>query len=426
MDGSQQSTTIAALDIGTSKITVAVATVSDEEGLELKGFGKVPSKGIHAGSVQDVELAVESIRQAVSEAEAMSGLPIQSVYAALTGKYLRSVNKVGRLVLPASEVTPSDVKRVTQLAKAFDPKNEPNPITGVVSDDDRVVAHVTKGYTLDSDETILQDPLGMSGSVLKANVHLAIGSDSTVLNLVKCIRRAGLDVEGLVLQPWASAASCLTPTEKELGVILLDIGASTIDVCCYVNGQIELTHVLVAGGDLLSRDIAAWLGCTLEDAEDIKLTYSHIGVREGDRYERIRYTYEPDGSEKVVACEELVNIVEARAAELLMYIKQYALDPDNWLQRAAAGIVITGGGTNMEGFRELAQRTFMLPVRQGSPQPLGQGPLQLQTPADATVIGVLHETVRRRRMSGQMKTSSSRLSGVWDGLKRIVFGDFWE
>ena len=227
METVQQSSTVAALDIGSEKIAVAVADASEGGELTLLGFGKVPSLGIQHGSVQDVELAVESIRAAIAEAEQTSRRKVTTVSVALTGKHLHSINKVGQLVLPDAEVDSAAVKRVTRLAMAFDPKVEGQ------SQDDRLVSHVVKGYTLDNDDVMIDDPIGMVGSVIKAHVHLAIGSDSVVQNLVKCIRRAGLDIEGLVLQPWASAAGVLTPTDKELGVVVLDIGAGTTDISCW-------------------------------------------------------------------------------------------------------------------------------------------------------------------------------------------------
>ena len=230
MDSAVKSSQIAALDIGTAKISVVVADVDDTGEIRVVGIGKVEALGIYDGSIQDVELAVDSIRKAVAEAEAMSGLKITAVSAALTGRYLHSVNRKGRLVLRENEVTAQDVQRVTRLAMAFDPKNDSRGR----GDDDRVVSHLVKGYTLDNDTaTLIADPVGMSGNVIHAHVHLAVGSESIVANLIRCIRRAGLDVEALILQPWASAASCLTPTDKELGVIMMDFGARSDEPATY-------------------------------------------------------------------------------------------------------------------------------------------------------------------------------------------------
>lgn len=418
MEGAQLNSTIAALDIGTSKISVAVGEALPDGELAVLGFGKVSAEGIHAGSVQDVELAVESIRAAVTEAEATSQRKITTVSAALTGKHLHSINKVGQLVLPDGEVDSSAVKRATRLAMAFDPKVDAK------SADDRVVSHVIKGYTLDNDDAMLQDPVGMTGNVLKAHAHLAIGSDSVVLNLVKCIRRASLDIEGLVLQPWASAAGTLTPTEKELGVIALDIGAGTVDVACFEHGHIAFTGVAQTGGEIITRDIAAGLNCSIADAEDIKLAYGHVGRRAEDGFERIRYIRESTQTEESITSADLVNIIEARSEEILRVTAHYFLKPDSWLAKAAGGIVIAGGVSRMPGFDRLAQQVLGLPVRVGVPPMQKGSALGLVSPEDATVVGVLLETMRRRRLAGGSKHKSGRFDGLLGVVRRIMFGDF--
>lgn len=418
MDSGAQSSMVVALDIGTSKIACAVADVNERGELKIVGIGKVAANGIQDGSVQDVESAVESIRLAKEEAEAMSGREITMVSTALTGKYLHSVNREGRLVLGENEVTTDDVQRVTRLAMAFDPKVDGR------SDDDRVVAHIVKGYTLDNDNVLIEDPVGMMGSVIRSHVHLAVGSESIVANLVKCIRRVGLDVEALILQPWASAASCVTPTEKELGVIVMDFGAGAIDLVCFEHSEIEKTQVIPAGGELIRRDIAGVFECSLDDAEEIKRAYGHIGPRPEDKYEKIRYTKEASGESAVQTCEFLEKIVSMRAGEILRVIKENYIDPERWTQKAAAGIVITGGMTEMPGFPELVQRVMGLPVRIGTPRLPGEQAVNLTAAEDSTVTGVLLETVRRRRLSGRIRRNAGRFSGLMGVFRRVVFGDF--
>ena len=343
MEGAQLNSTIAALDIGTSKISVAVGEVGPSGELAVLGFGRCPPRAFTPAAFRTSSLPLNRSVPPSPEAEATSERKITTVSAALTGKHLHSINKVGRLVLPDGEVDANAVKRATRLAMAFDPKVDAR------SPDDRVVSHVIKGYTLDNDDAMLQDPIGMAGSVLKAHAHLAIGSDSVVVNLVKCIRRASLDIEGLVLQPWASAAGTLTQTEKELGVIALDIGAGTVDVACFEKGHIAFTGVAQTGGEIITRDIAAGLNCALADAEDIKLAYGHVGARPEDAYERIRYIRESTQTEEAITSSQLVNIIEARSEEILRMTAHYFLNSDHWLQKAAAGIVITGGVSRHAG-----------------------------------------------------------------------------
>jgi len=423
MEGTQPDNVIVALDVGASKIKVAVAELSENGVFNVIGIGKVPSLGISTGCVQDVELAVESIRHAIEEAHETSRQPITHVVAALTGKHLHCVNKIGRLVLAGGEVDEADVKAATQLAMLFDPKTHDTETPAEFKhEDDRVVMHSLKGFTIDNNETLISDPVGMVGSVLKAHVHLAIGSDSIALNLVKCIRRAGLDLDGLVMQPWASAASCLTPTEKELGVVLLDFGAGATDIACYSASQVQYTAVAPVGSDILSRDIAACIGCSLDDAEDIKLSYGHIGEQEGDQYSRIRYTHEATGMDREISCRELLGIIEPRASEILQWLGANYLARDGWCSRAASGFVVTGGLVKLPGFVELIQRTFGLPVRIGAPAVVKTSMFNLTDPEDATLRGVLTETARHRSMGEHTKLRTS--SGMFGWMRRTVFGDF--
>ncbi|HBZ57872.1 MAG TPA: cell division protein FtsA [Sutterella sp.] len=411
---------IAALDIGSSKIAVAVASVSEDGRLRFVGFGKVPSKGIRQGCVQNIELAVTSIRNALEEAKEISRIEsIPSVYVALTGKGLHSINKQGRVVIQDGQVTEANVKKAQQLALAFDSKEDGN------APDDKIVSHVLQMYTIGSDDTpIYEPPVGYKGEVLRAYAHLAIGPDSMVQNLLTCVRRAGVDVDGLVLQPWASAASCLTQTEKKLGVILLDFGAGLIDIACYKDDIVQYTAVATAGGNLFTNDIATYLKCTIEEAERIKLAYGHIPERPSDRYEKIHYTYEPTGKAKEVTSAEIVNVLEQRLRELIGVLRTYYLDKQDWTQQAAAGVVITGGMAEMPGFDKVIEDELGLKVRIGHPNPWRGGGVSLVSPADSTVMGVLDE-VRRRRMIGERSKRSSRGgSRIWSAFKRLWVGDF--
>ncbi len=419
---------IAALDIGSSKIAVAVASVSEDGRLRFVGFGKVPSKGIRQGCVQNIELAVTSIRNALEEAKEISRIEsIPSVYVALTGKGLHSINKQGRVVIQDGQVTEANVKKAQQLALAFDSKEDGN------APDDKIVSHVLQMYTIGSDDTpIYEPPVGYKGEVLRAYAHLAIGPDSMVQNLLTCVRRAGVDVDGLVLQPWASAASCLTQTEKKLGVILLDFGAGLIDIACYKDDIVQYTAVATAGGNLFTNDIATYLKCTIEEAERIKLAYGHIperpsdryDERPSDRYEKIHYTYEPTGKAKEVTSAEIVNVLEQRLRELIGVLRTYYLDKQDWTQQAAAGVVITGGMAEMSGFDKVIEDELGLKVRIGHPNPWRGGGVSLVSPADSTVMGVLDEVKRRRMIGERSKRSSRGGSRIWSAFKRLWVGDF--
>ncbi len=418
MDNVNQESTLVALDIGSSKISVAVAEPAADGSLSILGFGKVTATGIHCGSIQDVELAVDAIRSAVEEASQTSRRKITQVSVALTGKHLHSVNKVGKLVLPDKEVSSADVKRATRLAMTFDPK------TDAEGEDDKLVSHVIKGYTIDNDDAMMDDPVGMEGNVLKAHAHLAIGSDSVVLNLGKCIKRAGLDPEGLVLQPWASAAGVLTPTEKELGVIAIDIGAGTADIACFEKGQIAHTAVLQLGGETITRDIAGMMGCSLDAAEDIKISYGHVYKRSEDAYEVIRYIKEATGTEETFRCEDLTEIITLRVREIFRAIVEKQLKNGEWNKRAAAGVVLTGGFARTPGIEALLKDFYKLPVRIGMPSAQTASGVGLVSPEDATVVGVLSETLRRRMLAGSAARTSGTFGGIINSVRRVIFGDF--
>ncbi len=423
MQDTQPDNIIAAMDIGTSKVEVAVADVSVPGEIDVIGIGNVSSFGVDGGCIKDVELAVESIRRATSEACETSGISITHVTAALTGKGLHCINKVGKLVLANDEVTEEDVKTATKLAMMFDPKvHDTDTDPALRSEDDMVVMHSIKGYTIDDDDTLIADPVGMACSVLKAHVHLAIGSESIALNLIKCIRKAGLDVDGVVMQPWASAASCLTPTEKELGVVLLDFGAGATDIACFQGNQIQYTAVVPMGSNLLSRDIASVLGCSLDDAEEIKGVYAHIGVRDTDSFTKIRYKHEASGAEREVPVTEIVRITEPRVAEILQIIATEHLMRDNWLGRAASGIVITGGMAKLPGLVKLIKQLYGLPVRIGEPIMVHSTRFALTDPEDATIMGVLSEARHRSEM-GVRQTVRAH-TGVWGFIRNIFYGDF--
>ena len=423
MEGAQPDNIVVAIDIGASKVEVAVADISVPKQIDVIGIGKVPSLGVDGGCIQDVESAVDSIRRAVEEAAETSGCPIGHVTAALTGKNLHCVNKIGKLVLAGDEITREDVAAATKLAMVFDPKiHDADTDASLKHDTDAVVMHEVKGYTIDDDDTLIADPVGMTGAVLKAHVHLAIGSDSIAVNLVKCIRKAGLDLDGVVMQPWASAASCLTPTEKELGVILIDFGAGAADIACYRGNQIQYTAVDPRGGKYLSQDIASGIGCTLDEAEDIKLAYGHVDDRPNDVFTQVRYTHDATGTERVISAREVVSIIKPRAQEIIEQIARTHLLRDNWLGRAAGGVVITGGMAKMPGFDAMIRKTYGLPVRVGEPLRVRSTRFALTDPEDATVMGVLAQ-IQKRREVGEHQTVRSR-SGLMGFLRGLIYGDF--
>lgn len=416
MENQQDPSTIAAIDIGSSKVSIMVGAMDKDGLVRIVGFGKVRADGFRGGTIQDFEAAVHSVSEALREAQQTSQRTITKVAAALTGKHLYSLNNDGRVVLAGREVTRKDTEKAVRLAISI-------PRTALREPDDRVVAHVVKGFTIDKDTTLQDDPVGQRGNVLRAQLHLALGTASSVQNLVKCIQSAGLDIEGLILQPWASAAACLTPTDRELGAALLDFGAGSTHVACYQCGQIETTSVAAVGGNLFTNDIAAYLGCSIADAEEIKLRYGHLVLGSEDRFEKIRYVYEPEQKEREVSAEDIVHILEPRAREVVRLLGHYYLEPGGWLEKAAAGIVLTGGVANLPGMTDIFHEELGLPVRIGRPSPM----IAIQgcsSPEDSTAVGVLLEMAHRRRRMHRKVLVSGPVQRFRSWVRRIFFGDF--
>ena len=416
MENQQDPSTLAAIDIGSSKVAIMVGAMDKDGLVRIVGFGKVEANGFRGGTIQNFEAAVASISAALREAQQTSQRKITKVAAALTAKHLYSLNNDGRVVLAGREVTSKDTEKAVRLAISV-------PRSVFHEPDDRVVAHVVKGFTIDKDTTLQEDPVGLRGNVLRAQLHLALGSASAVQNLVKCIQSAGLDIEGLILQPWASAAACLTPTDRELGAALLDFGAGSTNIACYQSGQIETTAVAPVGGSLFTNDIAASLGCSIADAEEIKLRYGHLVVGSEDRFEKIHFTYEPDGRPRQASAEDVVHILEPRAREVVRLLGRYYLEPGGWMEKAAAGIVLTGGVANLPGLEDIFQEELGLPVRIGRPSPV----IAIQgcsSPQDATAVGVLLEMAHRRRRARRKVLVSGPMQQFRSWVRRIFVGDF--
>lgn len=252
---------IVALDIGTSKVVAVVAEILPEGRFEVLGLGQHESRGMRKGVVVNIETTVNSIQRALEEAELMADCKIRDVYAGIAGSHIRSFNSSGMVAVKDKEVTATDVARVIETAKAVN-----------IPTDQQVLHVLTQEFIVDGQEDI-REPIGMSGLRLEVRVHIVTGAVSAAQNIVKCVRRCGLEVQDLILQPLASSLACLTADEKELGVVLVDIGGGTTDVAIFTGGAIRHTAVIPIAGDQITNDIAAMLRTPTPDAEEIKLRY---------------------------------------------------------------------------------------------------------------------------------------------------------
>ncbi len=372
---------IVGLDIGTSKVVAIVAAPIPDAGpndnkLEIIGIGTHPARGMKKGVVVNIESTVQSIQRAVEEAELMAGCQIHSVYAGIAGSHIRSLNSHGTVAIRDKEVTQGDIDRVLDAAKA------------VHFPGDQQLLHVMpQEYIIDNQEGI-REPIGMSGVRLEAKVHLITGAVSAAQNITKCIERCGLIVDGIILEQMASSYSVLEQDEKELGVCIVDVGGGTTDIAVYVDGAIRHTAVIPIAGDQVTNDIAVALRTPTQYAEEIKMKYACALTQLARDGETIEVPSVGDRPSRQLARQTLAEVVEPRYEELLMLV-QAELRRSGFEELLAAGIVLTGGSSKMEGVIELAEEVFHLPVRLGMPQHVGGLVEAVRNPIHATGVGLL-------------------------------------
>ncbi len=405
---------IVGLDIGTSKVVAIVAAPIMDAGpndnkLEIIGIGTHPARGMKKGVVVNIESTVQSIQRAVEEAELMAGCQIHSVYAGIAGSHIRSLNSHGTVAIKDKEVTQSDVERVLDAAKA------------VHFPGDQQLLHVMpQEYIIDNQEGI-REPIGMSGVRLEAKVHLITGAVSAAQNISKCIERCGLSVDGIILEQMASSYSVLEQDEKELGVCLIDIGGGTTDIAVYVDGAIRHTAVIPIAGDQVTNDIAVALRTPTQYAEEIKMKYACALRQLAREDETIEVPSVGDRPPRQLARQTLAEVVEPRYEELLILV-QAELRRSGFEELLAAGVVLTGGSSKMEGVIELAEEVFHLPVRLGVPQHVGGLVDAVRNPIHATGVGLLlygdqaeSSTKSESKTSGGFKDMLARMKSWFQG-----------
>jgi len=366
---------IVGLDIGTTKICCIIGEVT-EHGIDIVGIGTHPSKGLNKGVVINIEATVASIKRAVEEAELMAGVEVRSVYAGIAGGHIKGFNSHGIVAISGSEVTPEDVARVVDAAKA------------VAIPMDREVIHVLpQEYIIDGQGGI-KEPVGMSGVRLEARVHIVTGAKTSAQNIIKCCQRCGLEVLDLVLEQVASSDAVLSDDEKELGVAVVDIGGGTTDIAIYAQGSVMHTSVLTLGGYHLTNDIAVGLRTPMAEAERIKQKYGCAMVSMVGPEETIQVPSVGGRPPRTLSRQILCDIVEPRVAEIFELVRR-EIQLSGYEETIASGVVITGGTTVMEGMPELAEQVLDFPVRRGSPVGIGGLVDVVRTPRFATGVGLV-------------------------------------
>ncbi|WP_024327873.1 cell division protein FtsA [Thioalkalivibrio sp. AKL19] len=401
---------IVGLDVGTSKIEAVVGELTEEGEIEIIGIGSSPSRGLKKGVVVNIESTVQSIQRAVEEAELMAGCEIHSVYTGIAGSHIKSYNSTGVVAIKDGEVVAGDVDRVIDAARAI-----------AIPADQRILHVLPQEYIIDEQEGI-REPIGMSGVRLEAKVHLVTGAVSAAQNIVKCVERCGLRVDDIILEQLASSYSVLTEDEKDLGVCLVDVGGGTTDIAVFAHGAIMHTAVIPIAGDQVTNDIAVALRTPTQYADELKIKYACALRSLADPGESIEVPGVGDRAARRLSRQTLASVVEPRYEELLQLV-QAELRRSGTEEMIAAGVVLTGGSSRMEGVVDLAEEVFHMPVRLGVPQRVTGLLDVVKNPIHATGVGLLLYA-RESRAEQEARPVSSGFQGVWARMKRWFSGQF--
>ncbi|MEF9942703.1 MAG: cell division protein FtsA [Burkholderiaceae bacterium] len=402
---------IVGLDVGTSKVVVAVAEVLPDGRFQVIGLGQSPSEGLRKGVVVNIESTVQSIRKAVEEAELMANTKIAEVYTGIAGSHIKSFNSSGMVPIRDREVTATDVARVIETAKAVN-----------IPTDQQVLHVLTQEFIVDGQEDI-REPIGMSGVRLEVKVHIVTGAVSAAQNIIKCVRRCGLEVQDLILQPLASSLSVLTADEKELGVALIDIGGGTTDIAIFTGGAIRHTAVIPIAGDQITSDIAMALRTPVPDAEDIKLRWGVAKEVLADPDEKIEITGIGDRPPRMLSRQALAAVIEPRVEELFSLV-QRAIRESGFEEQISSGVVLTGGTSLLPGMNELAEDVFLKPARVGWPGYEGSLADMVRNPRYATVMGLLAEAQQQRLRGRRIANQSGSFAQTLRRMKEWIVGNF--
>ncbi|HWN29936.1 MAG TPA: cell division protein FtsA [Burkholderiales bacterium] len=409
--GKENKDLIVSLDIGTSKIAAIVAEMRPESGLEIIGMGSAPSRGLKKGVVVNIESTVNAIQRALEEAELMADCKIREVYTGIAGSHIKSFNSHGMVGIKDKEVTQMDVERVVETAKAVN-----------IPTDQQILHILNQEFIIDGQEDV-REPLGMSGVRLEVKVHIVTGAVSAAQNIMKCVRRCGLSVCDLILQPLASATAALSEDEKDLGVCLADIGGGTADVAVFTHGAIRHTAVIPIAGDQITNDIAMALRTPTKDAEDIKRRFGCALRQLADPHEMVEVPGVGDRGPRQLSRQTLAEVIEPRVEELYSLI-QAELRRSGFEELLSSGIVITGGSSAMQGMVELGEEVFHMPVRLGMPHYLGGLAEVVRHPRFSTGVGLLLLGVQQRQRQELVKLQSGSLRQIFERMKNWFQGNF--
>ncbi len=391
---------VVGLDIGTSKVAALVAELAPDGALEVLGMGNHDSKGLKKGVVVNIEATVGAIQRALEEAELMADCKIASAFTGIAGSHIRSFNSTGMVAVKDREVSVVDVERAMETARAVN-----------IPTDQQILHVLRQEFIIDGQEDV-REPVGMSGVRLEVKVHIVTGAVSAAQNIVKCVRRCGLDVNDLILQPLASSRAVLSDDEKDLGVCLVDVGGGTTDLAIFTHGAIRHTAVIPIAGDQITNDIAMALRTPTPEAESIKIRHG-VALRQlADPNEMIEVPGIGERPPRSLSRQTLAEVIDPRAEELFSLVQQ-VLRESGHEELLSSGIVLTGGSAVMQGMVELGEEIFHMPVRVGVPRYAGGLADVVRSPRYATAMGLLYEGVEQLQQGRVLKQN---------GSVRAVFG----
>jgi len=402
---------VVGLDIGTSKIAAIVAEIKPEGGFEIIGMGNCPGRGLKKGVVVNIETTVNAIQRALEEAELMADCKIREVYTGIAGSHIKSFNSQGMVAIKDKEVGQMDIDRVIETAKAVQ-----------IPNDQQILHILNQEFIIDGQEDV-REPLGMSGVRLEVKVHIVTGAVSAAQNIIKCVRRCGLEVSDLILQPLASAMAVVSDDEKDLGVALVDIGGGTTDLAIFTHGAIRHTAVIPIAGDQITNDIAMALRTPTKDAEDLKQRFGCALSQLADPQQMIEVPGIGERGPRELSRKTLAEVIEPRVEELYSLV-QAELRRSGYEELLSSGIVITGGSSMMQGMVELGEEIFHMPVRVGVPHYSGALAEVVRHPRYSTAVGLLVAGMQQYRQRELAHLHIGSFQHLMDRMKAWFTGNF--
>lgn len=402
---------IVGLDIGTSKIVALVAELQADGEAKVIGLGQHISRGLKKGVVINIDSTMQSVQRALEEAELMANCKINNVYTGIAGSHIKSLNSHGMVKIKDAEVSQMDVDRVVETARAI-----------ALPADQQILHILTQEFIIDGQEDV-REPLGMSGMKLEVKVHIVTGAVAAAQNIVKCIKRCGIDVSDLILQPLASSLAVLTEDEKELGVCLVDIGGGTTDIAVYKQGAIRHTAVVPIAGDQMTNDVAVAFRTPTQSAEEIKIKHGCALGELVDAREMIEVPGVDGRDPRQLSVGTLAEVLNPRVKELYELVLA-ELRRSGMEQMIASGIVITGGAAMMKGMVELGEEIFHMPVRLGLPRHIGGLSEVVSNPRYSTAVGLVLKGKEQLegQIHGEMELNS--IVRVFEKMKSWFQGNF--